>query len=175
MKHWLAVVMMAGTLVGAGNGYALAQAAPAAAAEADSHDITDEQIALMRQDIRSKKKQLIAQNLKLSDAEATGFWPVYDDYQVEVTKIKDRKYAMIQEYAAKWGTMTDDQALDLTKRWLACETDSAKLRERFLPIVSKVLDGVSTATFFQMEGRISMMVDLQVSAKIPLAQFQDKN
>ena len=30
----------------------------------------------MRQDIRSQKKQLIAANLQLTDAEATKFWPV---------------------------------------------------------------------------------------------------
>ena len=31
----------------------------------------------MRKDIRSQKKQLIAQNVKLTDAEATKFWPIY--------------------------------------------------------------------------------------------------
>jgi hypothetical protein len=56
----------------------------------------------MRKDIRSQKKQLVAQNLKLTDAEATKFWPIYDRYTAELVKINDKKYATIQEYADLW-------------------------------------------------------------------------
>ncbi|MGC1254821.1 MAG: hypothetical protein WA867_04670, partial [Candidatus Acidiferrales bacterium] len=38
----------------------------------------DQDIDMLRKDIRSKKKQLIAANLTLTDADATRFWPVYD-------------------------------------------------------------------------------------------------
>jgi hypothetical protein len=37
--------------------------------------VTDQNVQLL-QDIRSQKKQLIAANLKLTDTEATKFWPV---------------------------------------------------------------------------------------------------
>jgi len=43
----------------------------AAASTADA--ITDQQLALLRRDIRSIKKQLIAENLTLEDSEATKF------------------------------------------------------------------------------------------------------
>jgi hypothetical protein len=59
----------------------------------------------MRKDIRSQKKQLIAQNPKLTDAEATKFWPIYDQYTAELVKINDKKYATIQEYADHYGTL----------------------------------------------------------------------
>src|SRR5678816_3141987 len=49
----------------------------------DQHVISDQDIALMRQDIRSHKKQLVAQSLTLTDAEATRFWPIYDRYVAE--------------------------------------------------------------------------------------------
>ncbi len=45
----------------------------------------------MRKDIRSQKKQLIAANLQLTDAEATKFWPAYDAYTAETTKIGDTR------------------------------------------------------------------------------------
>jgi len=49
--------------------------------------VSDQDIALFRQDIRSQKKQLIAANLALTDTEATKFWPLYDQYTAELTKI----------------------------------------------------------------------------------------
>ena len=134
---------------------------------------SEKDIQLLRQDLRSKKKQLIAANLKLSDAEATKFWPVYDQYTDELVKINDEKYAVIKEYANNWGTMTDAQALDLTKRSLDVEAKVTALRAKYLPIVNKVLPGTKTATFFQMDRRIGMMIDLQLASQIPLVQDQN--
>jgi len=39
-------------------------------------------------------------------------------------------------------------------------------------MVSKVLDGKKTATFFQLDRRIAMMIELQVASQIPLVQQQ---
>jgi hypothetical protein len=46
-----------------------------------------------------------------------------------------------------------------------------KLRQKYLPIVSKLLDGKKTATFMQLDRRIAMMmIELQVASQMPLAQ-----
>src|SRR3981081_4411482 len=59
----------------------------------------DQNIELMRKDIRSQKKQLIAANVPLTDAEAQAFWPVYDQYTADLVKINNEKYTLIKEYA----------------------------------------------------------------------------
>jgi hypothetical protein len=48
----------------------------------------------------------------------------------------------------------------------------AQLRQKYVPIVSKVLDGRKTATFFQLDRRIAMMIELQLSSQMPLVQEQ---
>ena len=48
------------------------------------HRISNEDLNLLRQDLRSKRKQLIAANLKLADKEAEKFWPIYDQYITEL-------------------------------------------------------------------------------------------
>jgi hypothetical protein len=133
----------------------------------------DQDIDLLRHDIRSKKKQLVAANLKLTDTEATKFWPVYDEYTADLVKINDEKYALIKEYANSWGTMTDDQALSLANRALAVEKNVADLRIRYVPIFNKVIPGKKVATFFQIERRIQAMIDLQLSSQLPLVQAQE--
>jgi len=126
----------------------------------------------LRQDLRSQKKQLIAANLTLTDAESTKFWPVYDQFSTEMTALGDQKYALIKEYAQNFGSLTDAQAQSLLNRSLALDEAAAQLRIKYVPIVNKVLPGTKTATFFQMERRISALIDLQVSSQIPLVQDQ---
>ncbi len=163
----IAVVVLAGASF-----FAVPAAHPQAAASKDSPTVTDQDIQLLRQDIRSKKKQLVAANLTLTDAEATKFWPIYDQYAAEMTKIGDQKYTLIKEYAQNFGSLTDAQAQSLLNRSLALDEATAQLRIKYVPIVNKVLPGTKTATFFQIDRRLSALIDLQLASQIPLVQEQ---
>jgi hypothetical protein len=143
------------------------------AASTDSPTVTDRDIQLLRQDVRSQKKQLVAANLTLTEAEATKFWPIYDEYAAEMTKIGDQKYALIKEYAQNFGSLTDAQAQSLLDRSLALDEAVAQLRIKYVPIVNKVLPGTKTATFFQIDRRLSTLIDLQLASQIPLVQDQN--
>src|SRR5271169_3459958 len=116
---------------------------------------SDQDIRLLRKDIRSEKKQLIAANLSLTDTEATKFWPVYDRYQAEYTKIGDAELALINENSQNWGSVTDEQALNYLKRSEEIKESFLQLRKKYVPIVNQVLPGKKTATFFQLERRRS--------------------
>lgn len=143
-----------------------------AAASKDSQTVSEQDVKLLRQDIRSQKKQLIAANLTLTDAEATKFWPVYDQFNTEMTALGDQKMALIKEYAQNFGSLTDAQAQSLLNRSLTLDQAVTQLRIKYVPIVNKVLPGTKTASFFQMERRISTLIDMQVAAQIPLVQDQ---
>ena len=82
---WLAFSALAGAQS--------AGAPPAAASAKDQHVISTQDPDMLRQDIRSHKKQLIAQNLSLTDTDATKFWPIYDKYTAELAKINDKEIA----------------------------------------------------------------------------------
>lgn len=169
MKKVMAAVLM----VGAGLVIGPRTNAQAAAPQENApHVISDQDLDLLRKDLRSQRKQLIAANLKLTDEEATKFWPVYDQYVAELVSINDRKFALIQEYADNWGKLTNEQALSFVRRWLDADIEIAQLRQKYVPIVSKVLEGRKSATFFQLDRRIAMMIELQLSSRIPLVQAQ---
>jgi hypothetical protein len=140
--------------------------------ESTTHVISNQDLNLLRQDLRSKRKQLIAANLKLTDTDAAKFWPVYDQYITELIAINDKKFGLIQEYADNWGKLTNDQSLLFARNWLEMDIEIAQLRQHYVPIVAKVLDGKKTTTFFQLDRRIAMMLELQVSSQMPLVQEQ---
>jgi len=134
--------------------------------------ISKQDLDLLRKDLRAKRKELIAANLKLTPTEAERFWPVYDQYIKELIAINDKKFALIQEYANSNQTMTNDQALLFIREWLDFDIATNQLRQKYVPMVSKVLDGKKTATFFQLDRRIAMMMEIQVSSQMPLVQPQ---
>ena len=173
-KTLMFVVLLTGNLLlqltGLHAQAASGQTAPSASQNSEAS--LDRDAALLRQDVRSEKKQIIAANLELTDTEATRFWPVYDQYSAELTELGDQKYALIKEYAQGFGKLTDEQALSLIKRSLALDEQLAQLRSKYVTIFNKVLPGTKTATFFQMDRRIGALIDLQLAAQIPFVQDQ---
>lgn len=131
---------------------------------------TDQDIDLLRKDIRSQKKQIVAANLQLTDAEAVKFWPIYDQYTAELVKVNDAKYAAIKEYATNYATLSDDQALSLARQTLGVDQSVAQLRLKYVPIFGKVITGKKTALFFQLDRRLVMLIDLQLASQIPMVQ-----
>jgi hypothetical protein len=130
----------------------------------------DQDIDLLRKDIRSQKKQMIAANMNLTDKEAVQFWPIYDQYTAELVKINDKKYDAIKQYAQNYDTLTDDQALNLSSQVLEVDASVAQLRQKYVPLFAKVISGKKTALFFQLDRRLVMLIDLQLASAIPLVQ-----
>ena len=154
------VVLVAGML--ATNGTALAQTETSTGVDVE----TD--VVLLRRDLRSDKKQLIALNLKLTETEATKFWPVYDQYAADMAKHNDEFYTLIKDYAEKQKTLTDDEAASMLKRWADIQVELSKTRQKYIPLVEKVISPRKAAYFFQIDRRLFALMDLQTASKLPL-------
>jgi hypothetical protein len=138
-----------------------------------SPTVTDEDIALLRQDLRAMKMQVIGQNMSLSDTEGQKFWPIYNHYVKDLQEVNNQKYALLKQYAEMWATMTDQDALIYVRHWLEVDGQAQALRLKYVPVVSQVLPGKKAATFFQLDRRLNMIVDLQLFSQIPLAHVKE--
>ena len=151
---------------------ACAFTAPSSRAVAQTETATgievEKDLALLRRNLRSEKKKLIALNVPLTETEATKFWPVYDRYAAEMSKHYDDFYAVIKDYAAKQKTLTDADAISMVKRWSAIQIDIAQTRQKYIPLVEKVIPGRKAAHFFQIDRRLYALMDIQVAQEIPL-------
>ena len=130
----------------------------------------NQDIQLLREDLRSQKKQIVAANMQLTDAEATKFWPVYDQYASALTKIGDDRLAIIKEYAQNYDIMTDAQAKGLIQRWAAADEQGLHLRMQYIPKFEEVLPGKKAALFFQLDRRMGLLIDLQLASMIPMVK-----
>ncbi len=95
---------------------------------------------------------------------------MYDRYVVEHSKIYDIRYALIKEYAQNYNTITDEQANSFIKRWTATEEQMARLRLSWMPEFEKVISPKKTAMFYQIDRRLGLIVELQLSSQIPLVK-----
>lgn len=128
----------------------------------------EKDLMLLRRNLRTEKKQLIALNLPLTETEATKFWPVYDEYALAMSKVNDDFYSVIKDYAANQKTLTDAQASSMINRWAAIQVQQAQTRQKYIPIVEKVIPARKAALFFQIDRRLYALMDLQVASQIPL-------
>ena len=138
-----------------------------------SPTVTDEDIALLRQDIRAMKMQVIGENMSLSDTEAQKFWPIYKHYADDLHEVHNAKYALFKQYAETWATMTDQEALIYVRRSMEADAEAQALRLKYVPVMSQILPGKKAATFFQLERRLCLMIDLQLFSQIPLAHVKE--
>ena len=142
-------------------------AAKSSTASEASQPNPDDFIELLRKDVRSQKKQIIAANMDLSDAEAEKFWPVYDRYAAELSRIYDTKIALLTDYSENYSSMTGEQAENYIRKRAEVEQSIMELRLKYMPAFRKVLSGRETALFYQIDWRLGLAIDVQL-VQVPL-------
>lgn len=143
-----------------------AQTAPGA--NAQSKVASDQDIEMLRQNIRARRKEITAQNMSLTADEATKFWPIFDQYRKEAIKPNDERWSLMKEYAAHYDTLTDAEANDYMKRATAVDEQLLELRMKYIPIFEKVISGKKTARWYQIDRHIDLLINLQFSEMLPL-------
>ena len=149
-------------------------AAQSVSGGAPSNNISDKDIQMLRADLRAQRKQIMAQNMTLTADEATKFWPVYEQYRLAAIKANDERWAVLKDYAANYDTMTDAQAQDYLKRANAVDEQLLALRMRYVPEFEKVVSAKKTALCYQIDRRIDLLINLQLSSVIPMVDTSSK-
>jgi hypothetical protein len=136
--------------------------------EVSAPPITDTDIQLLRSDLQAAKNQVIADTMKFTEAESTAFWPVYRDYTHDQNVIADKRLQVIKDYAKSYDTMDNAKAKDMVQRMMNVDDELLNLREKYWPKFEQALGAKRAAKFYQVDNRLSLMINLQLAAQIPL-------
>jgi hypothetical protein len=122
--------------------------------------------------VKADKKLVVSANLNLTDAEAKGFWPVYDSYQKDLAGINQRVGKLIMSYADAYNnnTLDDSKAKALLEEAVEIEGAQAALNKSYLPKIEKVLPMKKAAVYYQIESKIRALVRYDLASQIPLAK-----
>jgi len=140
---------------------------PLASPAQDLDLATDEQILLKQ--VMADKRATYEEYLRLSEAESKAFWPIYGDYERRTKILDDRLLALVNDFAAKYQSLSDPDAREMLKEKLAIEKERAALKQVYTKKIVKALPPVKALRYAQLETRIEMMVRRDFYPLLPLA------
>lgn len=160
MYRILAILLISATVCG----LAYAQAPTSVSSQAQ----IDRYIETFRTDLRTGKVELYDKSLGLSPADSLEFWPLYREFDYKQSLIGNKVVAVLKEYAEKYSTLTDEQAEDLMERNFENQEEIIDLRAEYFKKMSRAIGAKDAGRFFQLEGVITKLLDLKISADLPL-------
>jgi hypothetical protein len=125
---------------------------------------------LLRSDVRTQKVAIITEVMGFTEAEDAAFWPIYRAYDLEIAKLGDERVAMLEEYVRNYAQMTDAIAEKLGAKALDLEARRQAVRAKCYERVKKVLPARTALRFLQVEHQLLLLIDLQISASLPVVK-----
>ena len=126
-------------------------------------------VTLLRTDIKAERKDIINAIMQFNDSDATKFWPIFQQYDAELTTIGDGRMKLIVDYARNYENLTNEQADALMSKAFELEAQRAILKKYFDKMKAQ-LSATQAAKFFLVENQIQHIIDLQISASLPVVQ-----
>jgi hypothetical protein len=140
---------------------AFAQSGPA--------DKPADNMQILRDKIKADKKLVVAANMQLTESEAKAFWPVYDAYQKDLSKINKRAMTTIESYADAWNSeMDNNKAKKITQEFIGLQEDEVKMTKSYVSKLNKILPATKVARYIQIENKIRAVIKYDLAGQIPL-------
>jgi hypothetical protein len=144
---------------------------PAASSGADSQEKNlQAYVDLLRKDVRQQKAEIMGSVMELSADDASKFWPIYKEYDVELTKLNDQRVENIKEYSRTYFQMTDEKADELIQKSLAYQKQRGELLAKTYDRVKQAVGAITAARFAQVEHQLLLIIDLQVASALPVVE-----
>jgi len=137
-----------------------------------AQDQPADNMQILRDKIRADKKLVVAANMELTESEAQGFWPIYEQYQKDLQKINQRIANVLDSYADDFRSksLSDDKAKRLINEALAIDKAEANLKSAYAPKLSKVLPVRKVVRYLQIENKIRAVVKYDIASGVPLVR-----
>lgn len=137
-------------------------------------DVTD--MDALRAAVRADKRAFVAATLKLTEAEAKKFWPVYDAYQRDLDLANRQRARAVEGIVLLDKPISDLYARNLANELIAADELELKARRtlhnrlmRPLP-GRKVMPAAKAARYLQLEFKIRTLLAYDIAANIPLVK-----
>jgi hypothetical protein len=127
-------------------------------------------VELLRSDIRAEKVAILTEMMEFTEAEDAAFWPVYRQYDTDLSALNDQRVKLIADYAKNYDSMTNEAADRIATGALDFEAKRAALKKQYFEKMKTVLPAKKAAKFLQIENQLLMLIDLQISASLPIVE-----
>jgi len=130
----------------------------------------DEYIVLLRENLSLQRAQITGGVLALTPEESKKFWPIYDQYQKALNKLKDSRVQNFKSYTANYGQLTDEKADQAIKTELNLRKQRNELLAQNYELVKQSLGAETAARFLLIESQIENIADLQLDSLLSVGE-----
>jgi hypothetical protein len=116
-----------------------------------------------------EKKAIVLSNMGLQGETKEKFGKLYDEYQEKLMKQRVEELQLIKSYAASYNNLTDKKADELIKTWVASKDTGLTLQKNYMAKFKKIMPSSDVIRYFQIEHRLQIMREAQISSVVPLA------
>jgi len=130
----------------------------------------DSYIELLKSDVKTQKKAIITEVMTFSEMDSKAFWPIYNEYEYELSKLSDKRIANIKDFAVYYDSLTNKKADQLIMNSFNFQEDRLSLNKKYYKKFAEVLTPIVAAKYMQLENQIQLILDISIAANLPLAK-----
>jgi hypothetical protein len=131
---------------------------------------TDSYIEVLKSEIKTDKKAIITETMGFTEKESQAFWPIYNEFEHELSKLADKRISNIKDFAANYDSLSDKKADELLMNSFSYLEDRLSLNKKYYKKFAEVLTPTVAAKYMQLENQIQLILDLSIAANLPLAK-----
>jgi hypothetical protein len=130
--------------------------------------VPDDYLNLLRIDLRATKAEVVTDAMELTEEEAKAFWPIYSEYDRELSKMNTQRINVIREFMEAYPNISDDTAREFSRRTFSFSRGRLELLEKYSRKLERATSPILAARFAQIENQLLMLVDVQLASDFPL-------
>lgn len=131
---------------------------------------TDSYIEVLKSEIKTDKKAIITETMGFTEQESQAFWPIYNEFEHELSKLSDKRISNIKDFATNYDSLSDKKADELLMNSFSYLEDRLNLNKKYYKKFAEALTPTVAAKYMQLENQIQLILDLSIAANLPLAK-----
>jgi hypothetical protein len=134
----------------------------------------EEDLQAARRELRVEQKAVVAEALQLTEQEGKAFWPLYEQYRIEMAKPGDAVLALITDYAKLYPNVPDERARTMLAQLRNLEKQLVETRTAYLEKIQEVISPAKALRLAQVESRFDLVLRKGIASAVPLAPIEGR-
>ena len=130
----------------------------------------DSYIEVLKSEIKTDKKAIITETMGFTEQESQAFWPIYNEFEHELSQLSDKRISNIKDFAANYDSLSDKKADELLMNSFSYLEDRLSLNKKYYKKFAEAITPTVAAKYMQLENQIQLILDLSIAANLPLAK-----
>ena len=131
-------------------------------------------VEMLKKDIQENSRQIVADNLTLTEEQAKIFWPLYDEYDAAYDKMVDERVDVIKEFMMNYYGMDEETGKALITKTMDLKQKGIDVQKEYINKMMEVLPISVVGKFFQLDNRITAIIDIARMANLPLLREEEQ-